>query len=155
MPLTSIEDTDDIWNKCGDIKPGNGSVSYQCTRMSSLFKDVYPDGSIKYHDNRRYYCVDVNSGTTYGSGLVSRLINEMFPISMPYYPSTNQFKVYCFDFSTDEKYGDFDTFAILYVIKPDGERMHINKYYKESEHSWVEIDENEYKERYENRVERT
>ena len=26
-------------------------------RMSSLFKDVYPDGTVKYHDNDRYYCI--------------------------------------------------------------------------------------------------
>lgn len=154
LPLTPIEDTDDVWIKCGDIKPGDGSTTYQCTRMSSLFKDVYPDGSIKYHDNRRCYCADINSEVSYSCGLASRLINEMFPISMPYYPSTNQFKVYCSDFLSDEKNGDFDTVAIWYVIKPDGERMDLNKYYKESDHSWVEIDKNEYKERYENRVER-
>lgn len=46
-PLTPIEDTDDIWEF---IWEHDGVKTYQCTRMSSLFKDEYSDGTVKYHD---------------------------------------------------------------------------------------------------------
>lgn len=55
-PLTPIEDTEDVWNVCSRGENG-GVATYQCKRMSSLFKDVYPDGTVKYHDNDRYYCI--------------------------------------------------------------------------------------------------
>ena len=47
QPLTPIEDTEDVWNRCNE----KGEViTYQCARMSSLFKEVYPDGTAKYDD---------------------------------------------------------------------------------------------------------
>lgn len=52
-PLTPIEDIEDVWNKC---YRGNGDdkTTYQCKRMSSLFKDVYDDGKVVYKDINRY-----------------------------------------------------------------------------------------------------
>ena len=50
-PLTPIEDTDDVWNLIDNHE--NGYISYQCKRMSSLFKDVYADGTVKYDDINR------------------------------------------------------------------------------------------------------
>lgn len=53
-PLTPIEDTPDIWNDLTDRQ--KDYTSYQCERMSSLFKDVYKDGTVKYHDvNGEHY----------------------------------------------------------------------------------------------------
>ena len=145
-PLTPIEDTDDIWSDISDISGLNGEVVnyYQCKRMSSLIKYVYPDGTVKYKDINRYYCVDINNTeVTYYSGLVQRIIDEMFPITMPYFPE-EPIKVYCEDFLTDRKNGDFDTVGIFYAIKPDGEKVEINRFFKESEDGWKEIDEAEY-----------
>jgi len=148
-PLTPIEDTDDIWSDISDISGLNGEVVnyYQCKRMSSLIKYVYPDGTVKYKDINRYYCVDINNTeVTYYSGLVQRIIDEMFPITMPYFPG-EPIKVYCEDFLTDRKNGDFDTVGIFYAIKPDGEKVEINRFFKNSEDGWDEIDEVEYNER--------
>jgi len=162
-PLTPIEDTDDIWSDVSDISGLNGEVvNYQCKRMSSLFKNVYADGTVKYKDVNRYYCVDINNTeVTYYSGLVQRIIDEMFPITMPYFPG-KPIKVYCEYFLTDRKNGDFDfvklqktignrpliwTVGIFYAIKPDGEKIEINRFFKESEDGWDEIDEVEYNER--------
>jgi len=152
-PLTPIEDTPDIWNVISDISGLNGKmVIYQCKRMSSLFKHVYADGTVEYKDVNRYCCVDINkhvlqmSGqteVTYYSGLVQRIIDEIFPITMPYFPG-KPIKVYCEDFLTDRKNGDFDTVGIFYAIKPDGEKVEINRFFKESEDGWKEIDEAEY-----------
>lgn len=146
-PLTPIEDTDDIWSDISEYLPEEGRRSYQCKRMSSLFKYVYADGTVKYKDINRYYRVDINNTeVTYRSGLVQRIIDEMFPITMPYFPG-EPIKVYCEDFLTDRKNGDFDTVGIFYAIKPDGEKVEINRFFKESEDGWDEIDEVEYNER--------
>jgi len=147
-PLTPIEDTPDVWYDISDISGLNGEViNYQCKRMSSLFKYVYADGTVVYKDFDRYYCVNINNTeVTYYSGLVQRIIDEMFPITMPYFPG-KPIKVYCEDFLTDRKNGDFDTVGIFYAIKPDGEKIEINRFFKESEDSWDEIDEVEYNER--------
>lgn len=143
-PLTPIEDTEDVWNDIIDRNDEEGYICFQCRRMSSLFKYVYADGTVKYKDVDRYYCVDINNTeVTYHSGLVQRIIDEIFPINMPYF-SEKPIKVYSEDFLTDRKNGDFDTVGIFYAIKPDGEKVEINRFFKESEDDWKEIDEAEY-----------
>lgn len=42
------------------------------------------------------------------------------------------------------KNGGFDTVGIFYAIKPDGEKVEINRFFKESEDGWKEINEAEY-----------
>ena len=71
-------------------------------------------------------------------------LEEKFPITMPYFPESKPFRVYCEEFLTDRKNGDFDTVGILYVIKPDGERVEINRYFKEGEKDFIEIASCEY-----------
>lgn len=150
QPLTPIEDTEDIWNYAFE-RENSGIKVYQCKRMSSLFKEVYPDGKIEYSDNDICYCVDINKpNLTYGSGLVRKVIEEMYPITMPYWP-TKPIKVFTEDFLVDPKNGDFDTFGIFYLIKDD-EKVEINKFYKTSETGWDEIDIDEYNERKEFRI---
>lgn len=144
-PLTPIDDTDDIWSHLthGYFKR-NYVHSYQCKRMSSLFKDVYEDGSVKYSDINRVSCVNIHSGISYHNGLVSNIIDEMFPITMPYYPETSPIKVYCEEFLFDENNGDFDTMGVLYAIMPNGERIDIDRYFAEIDNELKEIDEQEY-----------
>lgn len=150
-PLTPIEDTDDVWGLLGenlvDRFTGKKYTSYQCGRMSSLFKDVYEDGTVIYSDNNRYSAFDVNEPdpTPYHSGMVCRVIDETFPIIMPYYPG-EQIKVYCEDLLTDPKNGDFDTVGILYAIKDD-EKLGVYRYFKESDDGWEEITADEYADR--------
>lgn len=95
QPLTPIEDTDDIWRD--SVFSVKGIKTYQCKRMSSLFKDVYPDGTIRYHDVDRLWCFNINNPTVaYSSSLVRRIIDDMFPITMPYTSSeSDSIKVYC------------------------------------------------------------
>lgn len=149
MPLTPIEDTDDIWSR--SFTDSNGDKHCQCERMYSLFKCVHPNGTITYSDNNRIICYSIdNPEISYHSSLVSRVINEMFPITMPYYPNINPYKVYVEEFLFDERNGDFDTVGIFYAIDPNGNKVEINRYFKEGEnHSFVEIDEDEYEKRHE------
>ena len=153
MPLTPIEDTDDIWNM--SYKNDNGERVYQCSRMSALFKTVHSDGSISYSSNDHCYCIDINDPkNTYYSGITGRIIHKMFPITMPYMPG-KPIKVYCEEFLTDKNNGDFDTMGIFYAVK-DEKRIEINRFFREpfseDEEStefpgWVEISKEEYDKR--------
>ena len=156
-PLTPIEDTNDIWNLCCEYDIN--TKMYQCTRMSSLFKYVYTDGTILYSSNDLFYCIDINNpGNIYSSGLVRSIICKMFPITMPYMPG-KPIKVYCEDFLTDKKNGDFDTVGIFYALKEENgeqKRIEINRFFREpfnnEEESieypgWVEISKEEYDDR--------
>lgn len=153
-PLTPIEDTDDIWDLCSHGDHDKKTI-YQCRRMSSLFKNVYPDGTVKYNDVDRTRCYGkTNPNILYHSSLVDRLIGEMWPITMPYCPD-GVIKVACEDFLTDRRNGDFDTVGIYYAVKPDGTRVDIKRYFKCDDwldNDWVEIPHKEYAERYANSV---
>lgn len=151
QPLTPIEDTEDVWFDGSErmpIEDRDGHVSQQCKRCSGLFKDVYPDGTVKYSYLDQCYCIDKESGSTYSFGLVRRIIEEMFPITMPFMPD-KPIKVYCSDLLTDRKNGDFDTVAVHFAVKPDGEKIDIYRYFKDNENGpgFTEIDEKEYNER--------
>lgn len=144
-PLTPIEDTPDVWGERISIND-DVSASYQCNRMSALFKDVYDDGTITYNDVDRVICFDINNpNLTYHNGFVSNIINEMYPITMPYMPG-EPFYVALEDFLTDPKNGDFDTMGVLYFKQGD-RKQNINRFFKETETSWDEITEEEYLER--------
>ena len=146
-PLTPIEDTPDVWGGVRHEK--DGMCSYQCSRMSSLFKDEYADGKVEYHDIGRVHCVyrDDPNAPGWFNGFVSRLIHEKYPITMPYYPAAKPMVVYCTEGLSDPKNGDFDTIGIWYVLKPDGEKETIERFFKESPDGWEEICEQEYLDR--------
>lgn len=145
-PLTPIEDTENEWSDISERGGLRGEIeNYQCRRMSSLFKYAYADGTVEYRDVNRFRGVNVdNPNVSYHSGLIDRVMEEKFPITMPYFPESKPFCVYCEEFLTDRKNGDFDTVGILYVVKPDGERIEINRYFKEGEKDFIEIDSCEY-----------
>lgn len=138
-PLTPIEDTEETW--------GTRAGSDQCIRMSSLFKKVDEEGNVTYSDVDRVYCYYLdNPDVSWQNGLTRKIIDEMFPITMPYMPASKPYKVYCEDFLTDPKNGDHDTIGVFYVITPSEETFGINRYFKDSESGfgWDEIDRDEY-----------
>lgn len=150
-PLSPIEDDDKCWT---DVTLSMGvSTSdpylrvYQCVRYSSLLKYIKKDGSSEYDDYKYSRCVNVhNRNLVYHSGFVSEIINHMFPITFPYFPA-KPIDVYCDDFLAN-KYSDddFDTVGIFYAVKPDGTRVNINRYFKQSleTNDFIEISEREY-----------
>lgn len=152
QPLTAIEDMDDIWNLVH--YPKDGPKVYQCKRMHSLFKNVYSDGTIKYSDINRSYCVNIHdSSDTYSSGLVNRIIDEMFPIEMPYMPG-KQIKVHCEYFLMHEKNRDFATVGVFDALKTENgkpETIVINRFFRDPKNdegnNWIEISKEEYYDR--------
>lgn len=129
-PLTSIVDSEDIWNDVSDIGNNKGYKTYQCNRMSSLFKYLYEDGTVKYSDVYRVVGVDINNPKcVYSSALTRNIVDKMFPIQLPYYPGIKPYKVYCEDFLSDPSNGDFDTEAVFYIETPEGDKVEVNKFY--------------------------
>jgi hypothetical protein len=145
-PLLPIEDTDEVWSDISDMSGLKGEeCNYQCKRMSSLFKYVYADGTVKYRDVDRYHGVNINCpDASYHSGLIDTVMDELYPITMPYMPADRAFKIYTEDFLVDPAKGDYDTVGILYVITPSMDKVAINRYFKEVPNGFAEIDESEY-----------
>ena len=155
LPLTAITDTEDMWTYCRYI---GGCEAYQCVRYSGLFKYVFDNGKIEYSDIHRCAVINIeNHITPFGNDLAIRILDEMFPITMPYYPSTVPIKVYCEDWLTNPDNGDYDTFGILYAIFPDPVDRNdpksvvvpICRYFKEDDEgmNMVEIEPDEYDKR--------
>lgn len=144
-PLTRIEDTPDVWS---ETPRSTDELTYQCKRMSSLFKKVASDGTVTYSDINRIRCVDLyDKSIWFYNGLVGNIIDEMYPISMPYTPSADPIVVVVEEFLVDPKNGDYDTMGILYISMKDGGRIKINRYFKDGNETMVEISESEYRER--------
>lgn len=146
-PLTPIEDTPDVWNEVTWLKE-DGVREYQCSRMSSLFKTVHKDGHITYNDVQRVHVTYADNPDIYwSSGMATTLINEMFPIVMPYCPRAKGYTLYAENFLLDPANGNYDTVGYLYAIDPDGEKIEINRYFAEKDGKFAEIDFEEYCER--------
>ena len=150
-PLTPIEDTEDIWNFITEM---DGVKTYQCKRMSSLFKYVDPDGNVSYHDNNRVEVHEENSDTYWHSGHANKIIREMFPIHMPYIPEDKPYVVEVQEFLTDRKNGDYDTIIYNKVTTPDGKEIPINRYFADTKDGWKEITNYECQIRYKMYLER-
>ena len=162
-PLTPIEDKDFFFENGDEVcalepseylaKRGLKS-SLQCPRMSSLFREETLDGKVTYHDVDRCIMVDVEQPSeTFSSGS-DRILDEMFPITMPYMPLKGKYEIYTQTFLTDRKNGDFDTRALLYVITPDGDRIDLNIYQTERDGRWARITKEEYDALQEKRIDK-
>lgn len=143
-PLTPIEDIPEVWSQIE--APVEDCVCYQCTRMGSLFKHVHSDGTVTYHDVNRCYCVNKGNtdGATWTMGFITNLIDEMYPITMPYFPTSKSIVVHCTECLYDPKNGDFDTIGVWYLVMPHGEKVTVERFFKESEDGFVEITKEEY-----------
>ena len=154
--LTPIEDTEDIWNEVTrEMDAKDGRREFQCKRMSSLFKTVTSDGTTTFSDVDRVCGVNINSpDLVFTNGLMTRLIDKLFPITMPYLPSTKKYRVFSEDFLVDPKNGDYDTVAYLYILTPNDKRIELNRYFKEESGKMVPIEKAEYEERKAKRVDK-
>ena len=145
QPLTPIEDTEDVWTEKFWEREDDQNRIYQCNRMTCFWKHVYPDGTIIYSDNERSCGINMNGPVcTYHSGLITRIVDEIFPITMPYCPPNEPYKVYTEEFLFDARNGDFDTVHIHYIQTPDGDKVDVNRVFIESELGWTEISLDEF-----------
>ena len=126
--------------------------SIQCPRMTSLFREERLDGKVIYHDTQRVIGVESN-GLTYRGGGCAKYVDELFPITLPYYPPiNNEYYVYTEDFLLDKKNGDYDHLAYLYIKTPEGKEVLLDKYFKEDNGQLIEITKEEYLKDKENKI---
>ena len=149
LPLTPI-DEDTTWVKSSVSE--SGTITYQCARMTSLFKDVDREGNITYSDVNRVVCVnkDDSHAPVWYNGFVSKIVNSIYPIKFPYYTSSDPIIAYVSEHTTSLS-EDFDTMCIDSVKINNGENVDVKRFFKEDPNinSWVEIDEEEYNRRVE------
>ena len=158
-PLTSITDDD---FKGGNYLYGDEDLAsmglkseVQCPRMSSLFRKETLDGEVTYCDVDRVYSINIESPSdTFSCGMDTNIVDEMFPIQMPYFPKKEKYKVYVQSFLADKKNGDYDTRAFLYIITPEGKRVDLNRYQTEKDGKMVDITKDEYDELLKKRIDR-
>jgi hypothetical protein len=143
LPLEKIKETD-FTDDDMSWTEDDGTKHIMCDKMFSLWKEIHPDGTVTYSDQDRVAGINADEGYSFYAKFVSDLINERYPITMPYYPDGRQYKVYVRDFLVYPENGDYDTRAILYIETPKGEKIEINKFYHEKNGEMVEITEEEY-----------
>lgn len=122
IPLSPITDSDFFTDEGESIQSFETDESLrerglkshiQCPRRSSLFREEDLEGNVKYRDIDRYYCINAESPSdTFSSGAAD-FIDELYPITMPYMPSSTPFKVYVREWLTDETHGDFDVVEVI------------------------------------------
>lgn len=144
IPLTPILGTEDEWYESYGKETN--------LRRSSLFRCKNEDGTYRYFDVDRVTCVeDMGDHKSYShSSLVSRMINELEPITMPYCPKKEHILVNIKTFdSINAEIGSYDTIGVLDYTNPGEKDSHdINRYFKEVGNKMVEIGYDEYSERY-------
>ena len=126
-----------------------GKTSYQCIRMSSLFKHVWEDGKVTYSDHDRILCIDSeNINNTFYWGFAAQFVNQMFPITLPYMPMPGKhYRIYVTSFTTNS----MDVCAINQIVEPSGNIVKVDRYFKfTDDEEWngrpVEITQDKYEE---------
>lgn len=119
IPLSPITDNDffvdgvDFEESPEYLKEQGLKSNIQCPRRSSLFRQEDLEGNVKYININRCYCVNAESPFDTFTSSTSNFIDELYPITMPYVPSSEQFKVYVREWLTDKTHGDFDVVEVI------------------------------------------
>lgn len=150
LPISPITENDEFEDVSFINK--HNMKTFQCKRMSALFKDVLSDGSVRYSDLSRDVCIDEKKQEKYHSSIGSKVVDDLFPITLPYYPCVTKFKVYTQDFSINtDKTDNVDYVWVKKVKTPDGVDVSVNKYFDCSEDSFREVSFEEFDEAMRNR----
>ena len=140
LPLKPITDEDftniepEIWESPKYLKKVGLKSNIQCPRMFSLFRKETLNGEITYSDVERVIFHDANGDDWCNCGPAFKIVDEMFPIKMPYYPSNEKYKVYGETFymvngedKTAENPKTYNLVKIYYILTPDKEKIEVNK----------------------------
>lgn len=146
QPLSPIEDKVEEWVDSSDIGEKDHET-YRSIRFPSLFKDVYPDGTVIYVDICRYVCIDINyPDIPFTNGTVAKILNDLYPINMPYMPDEDQIKVYCYEFEFTNKHGIVcNALGVLHGMK-NGKFFKIDRYFIFDDTSRIEVTLDEFRE---------
>lgn len=132
LPLTPITEDDFVQYQPipeyeqGLLKLRGLKSNIQCNRMSSLFRKEYIDGRVEYKDTDRTVLNDY-----WVNDLANNIVNELYPIKIPYNPPVRKFHVYADEYKTSTCKDDYDLIYFKYLITPKGERIELDKIYRE------------------------
>ena len=150
-PLTPLTGEDDEWSECG-MDDVSGVKTFQNKRYGALFKDVSPDGTVKYNDVDRFVCYQSsNPNIPFTNGFVARTVAAMdgIPqIEFPYMPLENPMRIEVEEILTDFHNGDFDGIGIESIQFVDKNEIHgsrlIGRYFDLSDTGRREITKTEW-----------
>lgn len=116
------------------IDKQSGTITRQCTRYSSIFRDIHKDGTISYIDVNRIRTVD-QYGMGWGSGLIADRCKDLIPeIKLPYMPTDHPIDIFvwefCYDKERDNFYlekGYYNAFFIDKIVFPNGKIVQVNR----------------------------
>jgi hypothetical protein len=135
IPLTPIEDVPESWGESYGFGDSDKRKHFQCIRRSSLFKEIDPDGKISYHDNDNTVLdeVKLNDGhvSALGSSRTDKILKKYCPealeIKFPYCPPRYPWRVRMSE-DLNNNGNDRDFNYLSYIICPNFERIHVDKY---------------------------
>lgn len=111
-------------------------------RQSGIYKRLKHDGSITYTDYKRVVGVDLDTGRHFASSLIREVVDEMFPINLPYYtpgtPYCVYVRTYC-DKGFPNDHHDFNREWLSHVVTPSGEYLPINRTWVHESDTLIEI----------------
>lgn len=117
QPLTPITEN--------DFEDGDEGDDIQCRRMFSLFKKT-KDGKVIYSDIDRVAYTDNGGESWYMSGFTTGLIDHLFPITLPYTPKHDPYKVYV---KTDIRYRGGILLHIDHILTPEYDKIEVDSYW--------------------------
>ena len=94
----------------------------------------------------------MSPNAAFSNGFMTRLVDKIFPITMPHLPAGKKYRVFSEDFLVDPKNGDYDTVGYHYILTPNDKKVELNRYFKEEDGKMVQIEKAEYEERKAKRV---
>lgn len=135
IPLTPIEDVPESWCESYGFGDSDKRKHFQCIRRSSLFKEIDPDGNVSYHDidNRVLDVVKLKDGhvSALGSSRTDKVLKKYCPealeIKFPYCPPRYLWRVRMSEELNDNGH-DRDFNYLSYILCPNFERIHVDKY---------------------------
>jgi len=143
-PLTALTDTEDAWTD------KNNGV-YQNIRYPSLFKIVDKKGNTTYIDLDRAIFKEISfndcksdSESWFISDFILQCLDKLYPITFPYYPAEDQFKVWVKSYLINPDNNKFDTVVIEKIITPEGEINNEKHYFTEIDGEITELNETEF-----------
>ena len=135
IPLTPIEDVPESWGESYGFGDSDKRKHFQCIRRSSLFKEIDQDGNVSYHDidNTVFDEVKLEDGhvSACGSSRTDKVLKKYCPealeIKFPYCPPRYPWRVRMSEELNDNSC-DRDFNYLSYILCPNYERIHIDKY---------------------------
>lgn len=122
LPLTPITDEDFldqeglVQESPSYLKEHGLKSSLDCKRLCSVFRNETLDGKVSYTDVDRVMCYDEEyPGASFTCGIGTKLVDKLFPITMPYYPTITKYVVM------------FKNEKPIWVKTPDGEKIPVDK----------------------------